>query len=916
MAPGGSGGKENRVRNTRSPSRPSSGHPPHPHRMLSAKPPARPPASPVRPSSSASAAQAAEVARYLAALHARLRSTPRARVVSDAGENLLRALAAIVNLRKPRLYAQAAELLASLTSETEAAGLLANKRYLAVLEGALAHDAGGDTPSSTHVQEAWRDAARAVRNLTAFSEGNAYIVARETQLVRLVVRRVEGSLATPLARHVVECAAALANLIRYGATYQSYVHKHGGMRALAGLARAPKNTQSLFHACRALAEFSLNPKWVMALLSENCVATSLKILEKVDDPDIAAEATRCVGNLAAARVGREAVLKQDGLERIVRRVLLLGTSVAGTLVRDFNFTKHNTHLAVDLFRAMSNMCVANKDAARRLINAGGVMALISACDEAQTGSRAVQKEAFRGMLIVAQAGLNFRATVLREIGMRIRHDTILGRSTDHLYDLGRRIKVEASTEQKDDIPQTIAGLGSDSGNYVLNAGPGGRRPRSNQVANSVPDLKSPAQQAFRRSGRILSVQRHVPHRERLERERRLRSAKSPGASPARHRHASGAHQSTSAVTSPTKSRPGSSAHAPGSVDVIPHATVVETQLSGSGNLLMQALTALASAMSGMSASTSSGPSSSSRSPGRTDSVVSADTFDTFDDRGQDVYEIGEVLGRGGFATVFIAQNLRTREMVAVKRFHPPLSTAPDAKKKAEQAARRAVKEQRIWDGLKHKNIVSYRGCFFGEKSELNLVAEYIPGWSLADHLSQIDKFPEHMVARIACQIVDGLDYLHKMGVTHRDVKPANILVHPSGQIKITDFGVSSAVDVPTMTGNALVGTPWYIAPEMIKGLAYGKSVDVWSLGCTIIELATGRRPYHNLKAQVAMFKIAEDRHPPIPSSVSRKLRDFLLTCWVKKPEERPTPAHLRRHPFLSNISDPMLSDLANKERSV
>lgn len=269
---------------------------------------------------------------------------------------------------------------------------------------------------------------------------------------------------------------------------------------------------------------------------------------------------------------------------------------------------------------------------------------------------------------------------------------------------------------------------------------------------------------------------------------------------------------------------------------------------------------------------------------------------------EDVFELGTPLGRGGFATVFLAKNLRTNELVAVKRFHPVQSSLPDAKKKAQLAARRAMKEQRIWDGLEHKNIVGYRGCFFGEEGELNLVAEYIPGWSLADHLSQIQKFPEHLVAKITRQIVDGIDYLHREGVTHRDVKPANILVDPKGIVKITDFGVSSSVDVPTMTGNTLVGTPWYIAPEMIEGRPYGKSVDVWSLGCTVLELATGRRPYHDLKPHEALFRIAKDRKPPpVPRSLSAQLRDFLLTCWVWDPEKRPLCGHLKRHPFLANI---------------
>lgn len=931
--------KENTPRNARPAATPprharkaSANSPPHPHRHLVARSPAaRPPETPVRARGTTTRARngasVTEVARYLASIASKADHPPRSKVVQDAGERLLRALAAAVELRQPRLLASATDLLGRLSAEPEAAVLLANKRYLAVLEAALSRDAVPGDSTRSHVVDSWRGAARAVRNLGAFSESYARIVARETHLVRLLVRRLEVR-DTPALPHASECIAALANIIRYGNHFQSYVHKHGGLRAAAHLARQAREPSARFHSLRALAEFSLNAKWIIGLISEGVISTALAVIDKENEPDIAAEATRCIGNMAASRVGRDAVMKKNGVERVVSRTCTLGVSVQGTLVRDYDFSKKDQHLAVDLFRAMANLCVDSKVAVKRLVDCSGLMALISACDD--SGSRIsekmdrnvkddLKKEAFRGLLIVSQAGPNYRATVLREIGLRIRHDTILGRSTSHLYDLGRRIKVEASTEFKDDIPQTIAGLGSASRTYLLNSGAlASTTDQSDNVANSVPGLQSPAQVRYRQSGRILSVQRHIPHQARLDMERRKRAV--AGASPSGRRGRSAnygeqatSRSNTSAVTPATESQRNNSVDG-----VIPKATFVEKTSPSSGtNFVLAALQAIQNITSAMSGS--AGPPEPKKEDIEED-VSMTDTFassiDTFDESAEDQYEIGVPLGRGGFATVFLAKNLRTNELVAVKRFHPPMSTAPDAKKKAQMAARRAVKEQRIWDGLSHKNVVSYRGCFFGEKGELNLVAEYIPGWSLADHLSQISQFPEHMVARIARQIVDGLDYLHKAGVTHRDVKPANILVHPSGMIKITDFGVSSAVDVPTMTGNTLVGTPWYIAPEMIEGRPYGKSVDIWSLGCTVLELATGRRPYHNLRAHAAMFRMTQDRYPVIPRNLSPKLKDFLRTCWVWKPEERPTPANLRRHPFLQNISDPALTDLKNKKRTV
>ena len=449
------------------------------------------------------------------------------RILTTQAERLLRALAAAVHLRAPHLLRLAASAVSRLSAEPDSASAVANPRYLLVLEAALACDAASlPRHQRNAIQDAWRVSARAVRNLAAFAEANALVVARETAIVKLIVKRVLSGVHTPsdeaACAYVLECVAALANLIRHGAQYQGYVHKHHGLNAIANVAEIMEDPHCVFHACRALAEFSLNPKWLMALVDEKCIPTCLEIIDSAEDPEIAAEATRCIGNMAATKVGREAVIRENGVERVARRVTLLGVSVQGTLVRDYTFGPKDHHLAVDLFRAMSNLCVGSKEASRRLIECGGVMPLISACDETTTGSKAVKTEAFRGLLIVAQAGPSFRATVLREIGIRIRHDTILGRSTAHLYDLGRRIKVEASTEHKDDIPQTIAGLGSASKNFLLGSEPFAKRDRSN-VANSVPGLQSPANVGFRQSGRVLSVQRHIPHRARLEMERKQRS---------------------------------------------------------------------------------------------------------------------------------------------------------------------------------------------------------------------------------------------------------------------------------------------------------------------------------------------------------------------------------------------------------
>lgn len=845
----------------------------------------------------------------------------RDQLLLDPDGKLRGSLHAALGHRCPSLLRQCALLLARLSVDARPAAHLVAPPFTNIAEAALAaapriRAPGGELLA---IRDAWRLSARALRNVAAFAERNAEALARESDVVRLLVSRLRDAVERKPGEEAVECAAALANFARWGLSFQAYIRKHNGLPALSEAAQQSDDLACKFHACRALAEFSLDHKWLMLLVAEGCIAIMLRIIEVSKDEEILSEATRFLGNIATSRIGREAINSASGIDKMVERVLTTCSRVE---------TEKAALLSIDLLRTTSNLCVGSKDAAQALINRGGVMAFIESYgDDESNGPQQIKTEAFRGLLIVAQGGHGFRASVLREIGIKIRQDTCQGRCTAHLYDLGRRIKVEASAERKDDFPQTIAGLGAMSKAYLFQAGP--LATKTAQIPNSVPDMQSPAAGAFRQSGRLLSVQRPVPHRVRLERDRRERPPPMPAPSQlVTDPHAVGVQRrprtarAPTAHSDPTQKRlvqsargsPGQGrnfhgiASEPTNLDEIPRCKIIDgtagRKQDGDGNWVLAVWSAVCNAVTRPpNAMTSREVSPNDVGNGSTNNY-----------EGEDVYEIGVPLGRGGFATVYLAKNMRNGELVAVKRFHPLNSVTPDAKKKAELAARRAIKEQRIWDGLYHKNVVSYRGCFFGENGELNLVAEYIPGWSLADHLSQITRFPEHMVACITQQIVDGLDYLHKCGVTHRDVKPANILVNPDGVIKITDFGVSSAVDVPTMTGNTLVGTPWYIAPEMIEGRPYGKSVDIWSLGCTVLELATGRRPYHNMRPHVALFRMTQDRMPPIPKKLSPVLRDFLKTCWVWDPAERPTPAHLRRHPFLASVVRPQITNLKNMAR--
>ena len=146
------------------------------------------------------------------------------------------------------------------------------------------------------------------------------------------------------------------------------------------------------------------------------------------------------------------------------------------------------------------------------------------------------------------------------------------------------------------------------------------------------------------------------------------------------------------------------------------------------------------------------------------------------------------------------------------------------------------------------------------------VTRYCENGSLHSICKNFGKFPENLVALYMSQVLYGLLYLHEQGVIHRDIKGANILTTKEGLVKLADFGV--ATKASGLDESSVVGTPYWMAPEVIELSGATTSSDIWSLGCTVIELIEGKPPYHKLQPMQALFRIVNDEHPPIPGSAS------------------------------------------------
>ncbi|KAL9240799.1 hypothetical protein vseg_014977 [Gypsophila vaccaria] len=260
---------------------------------------------------------------------------------------------------------------------------------------------------------------------------------------------------------------------------------------------------------------------------------------------------------------------------------------------------------------------------------------------------------------------------------------------------------------------------------------------------------------------------------------------------------------------------------------------------------------------------------------------------------------GELIGCGAFGRVYMGMNLNSGELLAVKQV---LIAANGASKERAQAHIKELEEEvKLLKNLSHPNIVRYLGTA-REDEALNILLEFVPGGSISSLIGKFGSFPESVIRMYTKQLLLGLEYLHKNGIMHRDIKGANILVDNKGCIKLADFGASKkVVELATMTGaKSMKGTPYWMAPEVILQTGHNFSADIWSVGCTVIEMATGKPPWCQYQEVAALFHIGTTKSPPpIPDHLSAEAKDFLNKCLQTEANSRASASELLQHPFVN-----------------
>ncbi|XP_047985273.1 serine/threonine-protein kinase 3 [Leguminivora glycinivorella] len=259
---------------------------------------------------------------------------------------------------------------------------------------------------------------------------------------------------------------------------------------------------------------------------------------------------------------------------------------------------------------------------------------------------------------------------------------------------------------------------------------------------------------------------------------------------------------------------------------------------------------------------------------------------------EEVFDIICKLGEGSYGSVYKALHKESGQVLAIKQV--PVDTD----------LQEIIKEISIMQQCDSPYVVKYYGSYF-KNTDLWIVMEYCGAGSVSDIMRLRKKtLSEDEIATILCDTLKGLEYLHRRRKIHRDIKAGNILLNTEGHAKLADFGVAGQLTDTMAKRNTVIGTPFWMAPEVIQEIGYDCVADIWSLGITALEMAEGKPPYGDIHPMRAIFMIPTKPPPSFrePDQWSPEFIDFVTQCLIKNPDERATAEYLLTHEFIVHPS--------------